>query len=300
MKKVGDLKYEETIHHDLQLGGMKSCLDFLGIDMSLPWLAGATAHAFLLSVDKVMCPSCPSCVWAGNTERLVKLARNIGVALEYVHGPGEAADRKEAWDFVKNAIDNGRPCYGPRAVCWGYDDVGYYLNDAKEPKPWQEGITFWTEVYSVQKTEPADEITTVRDTLALVIWWSQAGGSELAYDNWICAIAEQRVNCQHGGQCAARVWSELRRLAAQFLDEAKQRVGIAETDQFFDDARGHYREVCENLEPVAHRFRVETISEHQQQLADEAVRNEVVGQLKAAKAAESAALKALERIVTIL
>jgi len=296
MKKIGDLKYEPIIHHDLQLGGLKSCLDFLGIDMSLPWLAGATAHAFLLSVDKVMCPSCPSCIWADSTETLVKLARNIGVALEYVHGPGEAEDRKEAWEFARNALDNGRPCYAPCAVCWGYDDVGYYLNDAEQPKPWQEGIIGWTEVYSVQRVEPADDSTTVKNALDFAIGDCQLGN----YDNWIDAIAMQRVNCKHGGQCDARTWFELRCLAVQFLDEARTRIGAADTAPLFDDARDHYQEVCKNLEPVAHRFRFETISEHQQQLADKAVRDEVVGQLKAAKAAESAALETLGKIVAVL
>jgi len=296
MKKVGDLKYEEIIHQDLQLGGMKSCLDFLGIDMSLPWLAGATGHAFVLAVDENMCPSCPSCIWGGNRETLLRLARNTGLGLELVFGPGESEDRKEAWDFVRNAIDNGRPCYGPRAVCWGYDEVGYYLNDEQEPKPWEEGITFWTEVYSAQRAEPADDATTVKDALAFVIGAGQLGN----YDNWIDAIAMERINCDGGGQCDATTWLELRRLAVQFLEEAKSRVAGAEVAPLFGDARGHYEEVCKNLEPVAHRFRFETISEHQQQLADQAVRDEVVGQLKAAKAAESAALKVLEKIVAAL
>ena len=110
----------------------------------------------------------------------------------------------------------------------------------------------------------------------------------------------QRINCDGGGQCDARTWLELRRLAVQFLEEAKSRIGTADTAALFDDAHSHYQDVSQNLQPVAHRFRFETISEHHQQLADKSVRDEVVGQLKAAKAAESAALKVLEKIVATL
>ena len=295
MKKIGNLKYEPIIHPDLQLGGMKSCLDFLGIDVSLAWLAGGTAHAFVLAVDKVMCPSCPSCIWGGNVEALMKLARNIGIVLETVFGPGELEDRKRAWEFVRSAIDNGRPCYGPCAVCWGYDDVGYYLNDAEQPKPWQEGIIGWTEVYSVQRVEPADDITTVKDALAFAIGYRQL----VNYDNWIDAIATQRVNCGNGGQSDARVWYEFRRLAAQFLDEAGARIG-ADTGSFFKEARARYQEACTHLAKVAHTFRPETMSTHASLLKDEKVRGETVGQLKAARAAEAKALKALEKIVAII
>jgi len=295
MKKIGDLKYEAVIHNDLQLGGMRSCLEFLGIDMSLPWLAGATGHAFTLAADEVMCPSCPSCIWGGRPDALLELARNVGMGLEYVFGPGELEDRKEAWDFVRNAIDNGRPCYGPCAVCWGYDDIGYYLNDAKEPKPWEKGIVGWTEVYSVQRVEPADDTTTVKDALAFAIGDCQLGN----YDNWIEAIAGQRINCGDGGQCDAGTWFELRRLGVQFLDEARARIG-GDSGPLFEEAKAHYQEVCTHLEKVAHTFRPETMSTHAGSLEDEAVRKETVEQLEAAKAAEAEALGALERIVALL
>ena len=110
----------------------------------------------------------------------------------------------------------------------------------------------------------------------------------------------QRINCDGGGQCDARTWLELRRLAVQFLEEAKSRIGTADTAALFDDAHSHYQDVSQNLQPVAHRFRLETIGEHQRQLGDKAIRDEVVGQLKAAKAAETTALKALAKIVAIL
>ena len=37
---------------NLQIGAIKACLDFLGIDVSAGWLAGGTGHAFTMSVGE--------------------------------------------------------------------------------------------------------------------------------------------------------------------------------------------------------------------------------------------------------
>ena len=34
-----------------RLGCIKGCLDYLGRDISLPWLYGCTGHAFIISLD---------------------------------------------------------------------------------------------------------------------------------------------------------------------------------------------------------------------------------------------------------
>ena len=42
------------------VGCTKSCLDFLGLEMSFEWLFGGTGHAFFLNFSPVVCPSHPT------------------------------------------------------------------------------------------------------------------------------------------------------------------------------------------------------------------------------------------------
>jgi hypothetical protein len=53
MKKViENLKYRPLwISH---IGCIKACLDYLDSDISLPWLFGATGHAFVLNIHDVV------------------------------------------------------------------------------------------------------------------------------------------------------------------------------------------------------------------------------------------------------
>ncbi len=48
------------------LGAIKGCLDYMGLNVSLPWLFGATGHAFVLNVSDVVCPSGPT-AWNTHT-----------------------------------------------------------------------------------------------------------------------------------------------------------------------------------------------------------------------------------------
>jgi hypothetical protein len=58
------------------LGCQKGCLDYLGSDASMPWLYGATGHAFVINMHDVVCPSSPT---ARHTEPLLMdLSLNIG------------------------------------------------------------------------------------------------------------------------------------------------------------------------------------------------------------------------------
>lgn len=310
MKILEGLKSQEMLHHDMQIGCIKGCLDFLGIRMSDAWLTGGSGHAFVLCADEVLCPSCPSCTY-GNCppsyhHMFAKLGRNLGYDSEYVMafaGDPEVETRKrEAWDVVRAAIDEGRPCFrGCGKLLVGHDSVGYYIgNEARGPVPWADGD--YVLACALSPCPPADDVTTVKDALNFALEYAQLGGDHglAAYDNWARAVQTARINCDHGGQCVARHWLRCRELAVEFLEEAKSRIGAPDTAPLLDAARDRYQDVCENLQPVAHRFRLETIGEHQRQLADEAVRDEVVGQLKAAKAAESMALKVLEKIVAAL
>lgn len=82
-----------------------------------------------------------------------QLGENIGYILEGVSGWKGDQDlaqlQEQAWEHVKNALDQETPCYGWELdipefyIIFGYDDAGYYISgpgcdDGKGPVPWQK------------------------------------------------------------------------------------------------------------------------------------------------------------------
>ena len=133
------------------IGCIKGCLDYLKQDVSDAWLFGATGHAFVLNISQGLCPSGPT---AWDTAPSLALGRNIGYAVVGIdeYCPDKQNDlpfaQKQAWDYVRNAIDDGFPCFGWELqvpeyyVIYGYDETGYYISgpadeDGAGPIPWQ-------------------------------------------------------------------------------------------------------------------------------------------------------------------
>jgi len=53
-KKIENLRWKPMwVSH---LGCTKGCLDYLNLDISDAWLFGATGHAFIINIYKVVCP----------------------------------------------------------------------------------------------------------------------------------------------------------------------------------------------------------------------------------------------------
>ena len=148
MKALAGLRIRQRIVE--RLGCIKGCLEYLGSDVSFPWLYGGTGHAFVINVHEVVCPSGPT---AWNTERCIKLACNVGCGLERIFSHKQRPDfgqmQKLAWEKARRAIDEGMPCCGWELeipeyyVIRGYDDVGYFYSGPRAdegggPKPWVE------------------------------------------------------------------------------------------------------------------------------------------------------------------
>ena len=96
-----------------QLGCLKGCLDYLDLEMSMDWLFGGTGHAFVINIGEDACPSGPT---AWKSSMLSQLGQNLGCEIAGLFGTKYdqdlAALQKRAWDFVKESIDDGHPCYG--------------------------------------------------------------------------------------------------------------------------------------------------------------------------------------------
>jgi DNA-binding transcriptional ArsR family regulator len=120
MKKLTNLRFKP--HYVSHLGCLDGCMEYLGLDVSTPWLYGATGHGFILNIAQDLCPSGPT---AWKTIMIFELARNLGAKLDGLmawKGTPEFEEKQErAWKFVQKAIDAEQPCYG-----WQIGDIAEY------------------------------------------------------------------------------------------------------------------------------------------------------------------------------
>ncbi|MCJ7736464.1 MAG: hypothetical protein MUQ10_03990, partial [Anaerolineae bacterium] len=192
-----------------RLGCIKGCLEYLGSEVSFPWLYGGTGHAFIISLDPGVDVSSPD---SWNHQPQFGLGPNLGYAVDGFQVLKEEAGgafpekQREAWDFVRGNIDRGVPCfgfelqkyYGGYWVIYGYDEAGagpagadaagadaagadaggYYYSGWSEggPLPWNQlGELFVPvlEVRSVQLCSAALDAKTVQDGLTFALKHAQ-------------------------------------------------------------------------------------------------------------------------------
>jgi hypothetical protein len=307
------------------LGGIKGCIDYLGLDISDAWLYGATGHAFVINVHTELCPSGPT---AWKTEKLFKLGPNAGYKIDGVFGlkdtPDFAAVQERAWKHAKQALDHEIPCYGWELeipefyVIYGYEEGeggGYYYKgpgceEGKGPKPWQElgdtGIGV-LELYSIRPGQAADDATTVKQALDFALehaanpqGWVFDGyraGLE-GYDTWIAALQEGKAS-DMGARYNTVVWLECRKYAAEFLAEAQTRLA-GRTNDLLAEAQHHYQIVAESLGQVAELYPWSHHAKDEDVLPVDDKSRVAVEALQAARAAESAGLETLAKIVQAL
>ena len=253
---------------------------------------------------------------------LFRLGRNIGYDIEGVIGYKLEDDftgkKQAAWETVKQAIDQGFPCYGWELdipeyyVVYGYDDVGYHYSgpmcdSGTGPKPWKSladtGIGM-LEMYVVRPGKAADDAVTIRQALEFALehatsppkWIFGENKAGLAgFDSWI-AVLEAGIPNTHGAAYNAVCWCECRGFAAQFLKEAKERLD-GTVSPLLDEAAGHYGDVHARLQQVSELF---PFPPKRDEVTERPRCQEAVGNLRAARKSEEAGLKALERIVAAL
>jgi len=317
MKKLENLRWAcKWVSH---LGCVKGCLDYLGLDVSDAWLFGATAHAFAINVHKVICPSGPT---AWNTEMLAQLGKNVGYETDVVFGMKSADDfaekQEQAWEYVKRAIDEGIPCYGWELdipeyyVIYGYDDTGYYISgpgcdEGKGPVPWgnlgtsEIGVV---EVRSLRLKEAADDKKTLIDALSYALEYARnpepwtdprSSGGLKAYDAWIESVERGRA-AEFGLAFNAVVWSECRKNAVAFLQEAKDRMNRTDVKPLFEKAIGYYLIVSQKLKIVSELYPFSQKLDIKPVQVDSRAR-QATEALKMAKESEASGLEELEMLV---
>jgi len=256
------------------MGCIKGCLEFLGSDVTFPWLYGGTTHAFVLNMNDTVFVDC---ALAWDTAALYGLYPNLGFKRDgLVHDPGMGDGRSpevflqkqhEAWDFVRDRIDHGIPCYGWELshvpmyyVIKGYDDVGYYYSGWKEggPCPWDQIGTFDVRVvavHAIERCPAAPDDRVVRDALTSVLGrveradgWAAIPRHRTglpAYEMWAEALKSGRAN-RDGHGYINHFWLECREMAVEFLHEARSRLP-GRCDAAFDEAAEHYAVVRDRL-----------------------------------------------------
>jgi hypothetical protein len=295
-----------------QMGCLKGCLQFLGSDVSTPWLYGATGQAFVINLHDEVCPSGPT---AWDSQGLVlRLLPNLGLRAHHLHGGDREADveatRLAAWQMVRDSLDRDLPCYGWELnvpeyyIIYGYDDHGYHYRGAGcdsgvGPKPWQDlGRTEIgaVAVVSVEACSPASPEQTVREALAGALQFAQPGAAWPNYSSGTRGF-EVWADALHTGQAGnfghrynAAVWAECRTHAGPFLREAGEKLGLS--GAAYDRALRHYGAVSEALQGVSklHPFGFGPLESEDLQ-SDEAA--DLVSRAGAAEAAGLAALAEL-------
>ena len=303
-----------------QLGCIKGCLDYLGLAVSDAWLYGSTGQAFVLNVHEVVCPSGPT---AWNTERVLRLAGNVGGRIDGVFGSrgcgNLARKRREAWQYAKSALDQGLPCYAWELqvpeyyVVNGYDEVAYHFSgpgqDAETgPKPWTSlgdtGIGI-VEMYSVEAIEPAPRARAVREALAFALehatnpekWIFPHYRSGLdGYEMWIRALESATADGM-GVAYNAAAWCECRGYAVLFLEEAREFLD-GQVAHLLEQVTGSYRAVHDNLKQVVECFPVH--DGQPDRVRDSSRVRTTLDALRRARDAEAAGLQGLEAIVDTL
>ena len=268
MQELAGLRIQQRIVE--RLGCIKGCLEYLGSELSFPWLYGGTGHAFIISLDPGVDVSSPD---SWDHQPQYDLGPNLGYTVDGFSVPkDEAGDafpqkQREAWDFVRANIDRGVPCfgfelkayYGGYWVIYGYDDVGYYYSGWEEggPLPWEKlGDLFLPnlEVRSVQRCPAAPAGEAVKEGLAFALaharnppeWIdSQARSGPAAWAYWAEALESGEAKRDHHTY-NAQLWLECREMGVAFLREAKTCL-TGRCDNLFDEAEARYEVVCDKL-----------------------------------------------------
>ena len=224
-----------------QPGCIEAILEYLGIDVTPPWLWGASGIAFFMNTSDDLCPSCHHSHGFNMNQR----AKNVGYEWkQYWSNPNQDSFeqmRREAWDGGRRAIDAGHPgllWHWEWMVVRGYDDEGYYLSGKiQEHLPWEDlgSAVGWLELVIISPGTPADDRVIVKEALDVAVgcWdaldqWGCTGVPK-GYEQWLAALQTQ-VN-PWGAADMPAVYGACRGFAAGFLREAQARLNGAAADE---------------------------------------------------------------------
>ena len=308
MKALEGLRAAQIQDDNLQLGCLKGALEYLHLPITAPWLAGCTAHAFVIHVTPGVCLGDVSSVLedAYRDGTMARLGLNLGYELDwrYVKGDHVAFQetRSKALHDLRNAIDAGHPCYMYHNFCYqmigGYDGDGIYFapdsfpgsNAGQGPVGLPDSHGFELAIVRPANSH-ADDLGAARDGIAYALKHRELDSANhglSAYDNWIESI---RTAESTGTWRAIRAWESCRRLGVEFLIEAEEKLP-GSLSPLLRAARNHYEAVAGNLSSIAERSAAAKTEE-----VEPIGRDRTASELSAARDAEGRGMEALEQLV---
>jgi hypothetical protein len=317
VKILDGLQYPRRL--TIFLACLEGAAQYLKIDVSPGWLYGGTGHAFVMCLGEDLCPSGSHC-W--RQEPLHRLCEGLPLRFRGVASPRATPEVVEkAWTHVRKSIDLGRPCFGWHyewILIKGYDAEGYlYADGVAGPRDWRDfgarAIGF-LEMYSVEPGQPSADTKAIREALAFAVAWAENPskwtmkgyyGGAAAYDAWIRGMTSGKANA-FGLAYHAKIWSECRGFAVEFLKEADIRTK-GRYAGLLKEAVDRYAVVSASLSEVSRLwpFPDEGDSKAKEKVLkartlDRETRDRIVAELEKAKEAEAAGVDAIRKIVPAL
>ena len=254
------------------MGVIKGVTDYYGYNYSDAFVFGATGQAFLINVHRKLCPSGPSC-W--NMTKFTELLKDMGIIMEdlgFYPPTLIKVARLKVESTIVSHLNNGVPCSlvnNDHQTIYGFDDPGLLCcqpwGEAKYPPKkltfatWEElGEDFHVNFYAYLKISPIDVKKMVFNSIIYAIelfessesysWENYAIGLD-AYDNFIEAIKKGYGDSQ-GGWWNAKVWSECRSMAKDYLTEVSEYYDL-ETQEFMQDIAYTYGQISIYLDKIS-------------------------------------------------
>ncbi len=233
LKGIDQLPLDAT-----RIGALHGVARYLGMNHSPATVYGATGHAFLININKILCPSGPL-VW--RRERFDALVRNLGIEARYLGfftADASRAERLGVEAELRAALAAGLPC-----ALWndefqiitgcdseGFDLIGpfpHHLSRRLTSVTWREWRKTYAYFYIYSAVAPAPRLRLVRESLEFAwdMYRNSAHYAENddygigpdAYRNWLVAL--ERRGATFGHEWNAKVWAECRAYAARYLRE---------------------------------------------------------------------------------
>lgn len=284
----------------------------LGADVDAVDVAGRTAYAFHLTVNRGLCPSGPTCVsWSGLSEGALGLGRSVTFFSSWdAYAEGFRNDRtrahaREAFELARREVEAGRPC-----VVWGIGipefSVVYGVTDDDEyvAVPWGPvpETCAWDAVeapggpavfaFPTERCRhPGEDRAAVRAALLALNRPDEGAHGRCgvgAYEYWIDELAGGRAS-RMGHSYNAQCWAEARAFARDFTGRLAERTE-GDAAEHLGRARDAFAAVADALADVAARF---PLTFEAGEVPDGEDRLHAIERLRAARRAEPRAIDAL-------
>lgn len=256
------------------MGVIKGVSDYYRLNYSDAFIYGATGHAFLINIHSELCQSGPYC-W--NMSRFTELLKQMGIIMEDLgfYPPNIVKEaREKAETMIRDQLDQDIPCSMlnlDNQIIYGYDSNALFCYQpwpkAKFPPgrlsygSWEElGKEFHVNFYTYIKTDPEKKKKMVLDSIIYAIelfessesfsWELYKIGFE-AYDNFISAV-KKGFGDSHGNWWNAKVWSECRFMAKDYMIEVSELYDL-ETKEFMQDIAYIYEQIGKYLEKISNK-----------------------------------------------